>query len=99
MCRSEGECDLSAEVQVGCRWHAAATAGPSVHIGGTLGVRSNVIWINHSGHGFAPQESMARGRERVLCRPVAVKRHRGCPGALRQGARVWAGANRQMASG
>lgn len=70
-----------------------------MHIGGTLGVHSNVIWINHSGHDFAPQESMARGRERVLCRPVAVKRHRGCPGALGQGARVWAGVSRWMASG
>lgn len=75
MGRSEGKCDLSAEVQVGCCWRA--TAGPSVHIGGTLGVHSNVIWINHSGHDFAPQESVARVRERVLCRPVAVKWYKG----------------------
>lgn len=98
MGRSEGECGLSAEVQVGRRWRAA-TAGPWVHIDGTLGVRSNVIWINHSGHDFAPQESMARGTKRVLCRPVAVKQDRGCPGTLDRGAGVWAGVNRRVASG
>ena len=42
-----------------------------------MGVHSNVIWINHSGHDFAPQESVARVRERVLCRPVAVKWYKG----------------------
>ena len=98
MGRSEGECGLSAEVQVGHCWHAAA-AGPWVHIDGTLGVHSNMIWINHSGHDFAPQESMATGRKRVLFRPVAVRQDRGCPGTLDGGAHVWAGVNRRKAPG